>query len=102
MSQILRSAIIIFCFSNITLLKSRQKMHSHSVYFPVEFHRDTFNSKQDIIVGIFHVLNNQVLTNQMFFDYHVASYASEHSTTRQSDVIGCREHIRRDHGSIST
>ena len=40
-----------------------------------------------VAVGIFHVRNNHCLTNKMFFDYHVASFASTHSKTRQSDVI---------------
>ena len=67
-----------------------------------KIHFDTFYSKQDIAVGIFHVRNNHFLTTQMFFDYSVASFSSTHSKTRQSDVIGCREHKIRDHGSIST
>ena len=53
-------------------------------------------------VGIFHVPNNNFLTNQMFFDSHVACFASTHSKTRQSDVIWCRKHDKRDDGSIST
>ena len=83
-------------------LKSRQKIQSHSIYVSAKIHFDTFYIKQDIAVGIFHVRNNHFLTSQMFFDYRVASLSSTHSKTRQSDVIGCREHRIRDHGSIST
>ena len=72
------------------------------IYVSAKIHFDTFYGKQDITANIFHVRNNHCLTNQMFFDYHVASFSSTHSKTRQSDVIGCREHRRRDHGSTST
>ena len=41
-------------------------------------------------------------TSRMFFDYRVASLSSTHAKTSRSDVIGCREHRIRDHGSIST
>ena len=85
-----------------TRLKSRWTIQSHTLYVPAKNHFDTFNIKQDIAVGIFHVRNNHFLTNQMFFDNHVASFASTHSKTRQSDVIWCRQYGRRDHGSIST
>ena len=91
-----------FSVSCNTRLKSRLKIQSHSIYVSAKIHFDTFYSKQDIAVGIFHVRNNHFLTSQMFFDYRVASLSSTHSKTRQSDVIGCREHRRRDHGSIST
>ena len=77
-------------------------MKSYSVHDSAKINLDTFYSKQDIAVGIFHVRNNHFLTSQMFFDYRVASLSSTHSKTRQSDVIGCREHRIRDHGSIST
>ena len=83
-------------------LKSRRKIQSHSIYVSAKIHFDTFYIKQDIAVGIFHVRNNHFLTSQMFFNYRVASLSSTHSKTRQSDVIGCREHRIRDHGSIST
>ena len=85
-----------------TRLKSRWTIQSHTLYVPAKNHFDTFYIKQDIAVGIFHVRNNHFLTNQMFFDNHVASFASTHSKTRQSDVIWCRQYGRRDHGSIST
>ena len=73
---------------------------SHSIYVSAKILFDTFYS--DIAVGIFNVRNNHFLTTQMFFDYHVASFSSTHPKTRLSDVIGCREHRIRDHGSIST
>ena len=85
-----------------TWLKSCRKIESHSIYVSAKIHFDTFYSKQDTAVGIFHVRKNHFLTNQMFFDYPVASFSSTHSKTRQSDVIGCREHRIRDYGSIST
>ena len=91
-----------FSVSCNTRLKSCRTIQSHSIYVSAKIHFDTFYSKQDIAVGIFHVRNNHFLTNQMFFDYPVASFSSTHSKTRQSDVIGCREHRIRDHGSIST
>ena len=91
-----------FSVSSNTRLKSRRKIQSHSIYVSAKIHFVTFYSKQDIAVGIFHVRNNHFLTSQMFFDYRVASLSSTHSKTRQSDVIGCREHRIRDHGSIST
>ena len=91
-----------FSVSCNTRLKSCRKIQSHPIYVSAKIHFDTFYSKQDIAVGIFHVRNNHFLTNQMFFDYPVASFSSTHSKTRQSDVIGCREHRIRDHGSIST
>ena len=81
-----------FSVSCNTRLKSCRKIQSHSIYVSAKIHFDTFYSKQDIAVGIFHVRNNHFLTNQMFFDYPVASFSSTHSKTRQSDVIGCREH----------
>ena len=37
-----------------------------------------------------------------FFDYLVVSFALTHSKTHQSDVMWCRQHVRRDHSSIST
>ena len=77
-------------------------MQSHSVHDHAKFHLDSFHSKQDTVVGICYVGNNHFLTNQMFSEYHVASFASTHSKTRHSDVIWCRHHGRRDHGSIST
>ena len=61
-------------------------MQSHSVHDPAQFHLDSFHSKQDTVVGICHVGNNHFLTNQMFSEYHVASFASTHSKTRHSDV----------------
>ena len=91
-----------FSVSCNTRLKSCRTIQSHSIYVSAKIHFDTFYSKQDIAVGIFHVRNNHFLTTQMFFDYSVASFSSTHSKTRQSDVIGCREHKIRDHGSIST
>ena len=91
-----------FSVSCNTRLKSRRKIQSNSIYVSAKIHFDTFYSKQDIAVGIFHVRNNHFLTSQMFFDYRVASLSSTHSKTRQSDVIGCREHRIRDHGSITT
>ena len=91
-----------FSVSCNTRLKSRRKIQSHSIYVSAKIHFDTFYSKQDIAVGIFHVRNNHFLTSQMFFDYRVASLSSTHSKTRQSDVIGCSEHSICDHGSIST
>ena len=67
-------------YSYSTHFKSRlQKMQSHSVHDAAKFHLDSFHSKQDIVVGIFHLGNNHCLTNYMFFDYHVASFASTHS-----------------------
>ena len=89
-----------FSVSCNTRLKSRHKIQSHSICVSAKIHFDTFYSKQDIAVGIFHVRNNHFLSNQMFFDYPVASFSSTHSKTRQSDVIGCREHRIRDYGSI--
>ena len=83
-------------------LKYRQTMPSHSIHVHAKFHFENFNSKHDIVVGIYHVRNNHFLTNQMLSDSHVASFASTHSKTRQSDVIWCRQYGRRDHGSIST
>ena len=91
-----------FSVSCNTRLKSRRKIQSHSICVSAKIHFDTFYSKQDIAVGIFHVRNNHFLTSQMFFDYPVASFSSTHSKTRQSDVIGCHEHRIRDQGSIST
>ena len=85
-----------------TRLKSRRKIQSHSLYVPAKHNFDTFYSKQDIAVGIFHIRNNHFFTNQMFFDNHVASFASTHSKTRQSDVIWCHQHGICDHGSINT
>ena len=52
--------------------------------------------------GIFHVRNNHCSTNICFFYNNVASFASTHSKTLQSDVIGRRQHGIRDHSSIST
>ena len=74
-------------FSYSIPFKSRQKMQSHSIHDRATFHLDSFHSKEDIVVGIFHIRNNNFLTNQMFSDYHVASFASKHSKTRHSDVI---------------
>ena len=85
-----------------TRLKCRQTMPSHSIHVHAKFHFENFNSKHDIVVAIYHVRNNHFFTNQMLFDSHVASFASTHSKTRQSDVIWCRQYGRRDHGSIST
>ena len=85
-----------------TRLKCRQTMPSHFIHVHAKFHPENFNSKHDIVVAIYHVRNNHFFTNQMFFDSHVASFASTHSKTRQSDVIWCRQYGRRDHGSIST
>ena len=71
-------------------LPYRQTMPSHSLHVHAKFHFENFNSKHDIVVGIYHVLNNQFLTNQMLSDSHVAYFASTHSKTRHSDVIGRR------------
>ena len=96
------------CFSYSTRLKYCQRMQSHSIHAPANFKLDSSRSKQCIGGDIFHVRNNYCLTNHTFFDhrvasyYHVASFASPLSRTRHSDVIGCRQHGRRDHGSIST
>ena len=61
------------------------------------------NRNRNISLSVFSILpDNHCLTNQMFFDNHVASFASTHSKTRQSDVIGRRQHGIRDHSSIST
>ena len=81
-------------------LKYRQTMPSHSIHVHANFHFENFNSKHDIVVGIYHVRNNHFLTNQMLSDSHVASFASTHSKTRH--VIGRRQHGIRDHSSIST
>ena len=62
-------------------------MPSHSIHVNAKFHLENFNSEHDIVVAIYHVRNNHFLTNQMLFDSHVASFASTHSKTRQSDVI---------------
>ena len=59
-------------------------------------------NKISLLVSSTYVRNNHFLTNQMFFDYYFASFSSTHSKARQSDVIGCREHRIRNHGSIST
>ena len=91
-----------FSVSCNTRLKSRLKIQSHSIYVSAKIHFDTFYNKQYIAVGIFHVRSNHFLTSQMFFDYRVASLSSTHAKTSRSDVIGCREHRIRDHGSIST
>ena len=40
--------------------------------------------------------------SDVFFYNNVASFASTHSKTLQSDVIGRRQHGIRDHSSIST
>ena len=77
-------------------------MPSHSIHVHAKFQFENFNSKHDIVVGIYHARNNYFLTNQMLSDSHVAYFASTHSKTRHSDVIGRRQHGRRDHGSIST
>ena len=71
-------------------LPYRQTMPSHSLHVHAKFHFENFNSKHDIVVGIYHVRNNQFLTNQMLSDSHVAYFASTHSKTRHSDVIGRR------------
>ena len=71
-------------------------MQSYSVHDSAKINLDSVHSKQDIVVGICHVGNNHFLTNRMFSDYHVGSFASAHSKTRQSDVIWCRKHGRRD------
>ena len=89
-------------FSYSTWLKSRQKMQSHSIYARAKFKLDSSHSKRSIVGNIFHVRNNYCLTNHKFFDYCVASFASPHSRIRHSEVIGCRQHGRHDHGSIST
>ena len=91
-----------FNVSYSTRLKSSHTMSSQSKHVPANFHLVNFHGKQDIVVGIFHIRNNHFLTNQICSDYHVACFASTLSKSRQSDVIGCREHGRRDHGSIST
>ena len=62
-------------------------MPSHSIHVHAKFHLENFNSEHDIVVAIYHARNNHFLTNQMSFDSHVASFASTHSKTRQSDVI---------------
>ena len=77
-------------------------MPSHSIHVRAKCHLENFNSEHDIVVAIYHVRNNHFLTNQMLFDSHVASFASTHSKTLQSDVIGRRQHGIRDHSSIST
>ena len=91
-----------FSVSCNTRLKSRRKIQSHSIYVSAKIHFDTFYSKQDIAVGIFHVPNKHFLTNQMFFDSHVAGFASTHSKTRHSDVIWCHKHDRHEDGSMFT
>ena len=76
-----------FSVSCNTRFKSRRTIQSHSLYVSARNHFDTFYSKQDIAVGIFHVRNNHFLTSQMFFDYRVASLSSTHAKTSRSDVI---------------
>ena len=39
-----------------------QTMPSHSLHVHAKFHFENFNSKHDIVVGIYHVRNNQFLT----------------------------------------
>ena len=48
------------------------------------------------LFGTWKIPNNHFLTNQMFFDSHVAGFASTHSKTRHSDVIWCRKRDRRE------
>ena len=76
-----------FSFSYSTRFKSCQTMQSHSLHDPAQFHLDSFHIKQNTVVGICHVGNNHFLTNQMFSEYHVGSFASTHSKTHHSDVI---------------
>ena len=75
-----------FSVSCNTRLKSCRKIQSHPIYVSAKIHFDTFYSKQDIAVGIFHVRNNHFLTNQMFFDYPVASFSSTHF---ENTPVGC-------------
>ena len=69
-------------FSNVLMQKKRRGIRKTSGLSKSDC------SIHDItVVGICHVWNNHFLTNQMFSEYHVASFASTHSKTRHSDVI---------------
>ena len=77
-------------------------MHPLPIRVSAKFNLDIFHSKQDMVIGIFHIRSNNCLANERFFDYHFASFASPHSNTRQCYDIGCRRHGICDHGSMST
>ena len=91
-----------FCFPYTIWLSSRRKTQPLPVYVSSKCHLDIFHSKQDIVIGIFHIRSNNCLANQRFFDQQFASFASPHSKTRQCYDIGCHRHGICDHGSMST
>ena len=76
-------------------------MHPLPIRVSAKCHLDIFHSKQDMVIGIFHIRSNNCLANERFFDYHFASFASPHSNTRQYYDIGCSRHGICDHGSMS-
>ncbi len=57
-----------FYFPYTIWLKSRRKTQPLPVYVSAKFHLDIFHSKQDIVIGIFHIRSNNCLANEMFFD----------------------------------
>ncbi len=73
-------------FSYSTHFKSRQKMQSHSLHDRATFHLDSFHSKQDIVVGIFHIRNNHFLTSQMFFRLSCRFFVIN---TFENTPVGC-------------
>ena len=91
-----------FCFPYTIWLSSRRKTQPLPLYVSSKCHLDIFHSKQDIVIGIFHIRSNNCLANQRFFDQQFASFASPHSKTRQCYDIGCHRHGICDHGSMST
>ena len=49
-------------------LKSCRKMHPLPIRVSAKFHLDIFHSKQDMVIGIFHIRSNNCLANERFFD----------------------------------
>ena len=65
------SQIVLSAVTSVVLIlsgSSRRKTHPLPVYVSAKFHLDIFNSKQDIVIGIFHIRSINCLANERFFD----------------------------------
>ena len=49
-------------------LKSCRNMHPLPIHVSAKFHLDIIHSKQDMVIGIFHIWSNNFLAYQRFFD----------------------------------
>ena len=59
---------IILSWSTPIWLKSCRNMHPLPIHVSAKFHLDIFHSKQDMVIGIFHIWINNFLAYQRFFD----------------------------------